>query len=486
MMKQIPKRLHQVWIGPLPMPQKWMATWREKNPEWEYILWDNKKVFGRRWKNQWMIDEYIKKYNRDVKGKAEDGRDLFISAQGARFVGDKATAFAWHVIADIVRYEILYKYGGYMPGADSECIRPIDEIMGDDFEIYLVNTGHLYTDKRKEIEERFPEGVPEGIEKIRWNRYDPINTAPVGACTKGNKFVGKLIEELGKLKPKDLGEAVDTTGNVFMGKMIKKYGLENEKMKLYDKDRDFSTESSFSKHHSGTKRGCYKKGEYRDIDLVIMTDGNSPAIKYVIRSAVKNLEFNKLIIVGEKIKGIKPDIFIKRKDKKGERIKNVARKIIAVAKNKKISKNFILLDDDTFIMKKCIIHPAHKGMLRKNIKERKIKGMPLNEHWQAAIKTKELLGRRTIDYSVHTPFEMNKQNVLDLEKKYKISSGKYLIKTLYGNIYCPEAERVEDYKTKKYKDYDRDILSTIDEVEKTKEFKDFMESKFPNKSKYEN
>jgi len=479
-MKKIPKIIHQVWVGPLPMPEKWMDTWKEHNPDWKYILWDNKKVFGRKWKNQWMIDEYVRRYEEEIKGK-EDGKDVFISALGAKFIGDKATGFAWHVIADIIRYEILHEYGGYMPGADSECICPINEVMGDDFEIYVVNTGHLYTEQRTEIQKRFPGGIPEGIDKIRYNRYNYLCTAPVYACTKGNKFVGKLVEELSKLKIEDLGEAVDTTGNVFMAKMIEKYGLENEKIDFYNKDREFAVESSFSKHHSGTTYGCYKKGQYRDLDLVILTDGKSPAIKYAIRSAVENLEFRKLVIAGN-IKGIKPDIYIKRKDLK-DPIKSVANKLLAVANDKRVSKEFILMDDDIFIMEPYEEHHYHKGLLRKNIRARIKKRIPPNDYWIAANNTLAVLGKKAIDYSVHAPFEMKKNNVLQLEKAHKISSGKYLIRTLYGNIYNVGGIKTEGFKTRNFL-RETKILSTIDKTEQLKEFKEFMGKRF-KKSKYE-
>ena len=30
--EQIPKIIHQLWIGPKPAPSKLMQTWKEKNP----------------------------------------------------------------------------------------------------------------------------------------------------------------------------------------------------------------------------------------------------------------------------------------------------------------------------------------------------------------------------------------------------------------------------------------------------------------------
>lgn len=93
----IEKNIHQVWVGDLPAPTKWLNTWPKMNPGWNYTLWDNEKVFGREWVNQEMMDCY---------------------ARGKR----------WEGVADIVRYEILYNHGGFMPGADSECLRSVDKL----------------------------------------------------------------------------------------------------------------------------------------------------------------------------------------------------------------------------------------------------------------------------------------------------------------------------------------------------------------------
>ena len=43
----IPKIIHQIWIGPRPAPEKLMATWKEKNPSFEYIRWSEKEFEAR-------------------------------------------------------------------------------------------------------------------------------------------------------------------------------------------------------------------------------------------------------------------------------------------------------------------------------------------------------------------------------------------------------------------------------------------------------
>ena len=92
---KIPKIIHQIWIGPKPAPTKFMNTWKEKNPDFEYILW-NEAEFEKR----------------GIVFECQEKIDVMPELCGK---------------ADIIRYEVLYKYGGYYFDADSICIEPIDE-----------------------------------------------------------------------------------------------------------------------------------------------------------------------------------------------------------------------------------------------------------------------------------------------------------------------------------------------------------------------
>ena len=94
-MTSIPKILHQIWIGPKPAPVNLMKTWKDKHPDWEYILWNEEEI-----SNRGLEFECIQQINniQEINGKA-----------------------------DIIRWEILYKYGGYFVDADSICIEPFDE-----------------------------------------------------------------------------------------------------------------------------------------------------------------------------------------------------------------------------------------------------------------------------------------------------------------------------------------------------------------------
>lgn len=90
----IPKIIHQLWIGPKTPPTKHMDTWKNKHEPlgFKYIRWTEKELEKRGFKSSLMnrINEMD-----EINGKA-----------------------------DILRWEILYEYGGVFVDADSICIEP--------------------------------------------------------------------------------------------------------------------------------------------------------------------------------------------------------------------------------------------------------------------------------------------------------------------------------------------------------------------------
>jgi len=158
----IPKIIHHIWVGEIPPPIEWIKTWYQKHPSWDHILWDNEKVFGRKWRNQKLVDHY-----RERK--------------------------IWHGVADVVRYEILLEYGGFMPGADSICFKAVDELLTEPI-AYAVYEN----------------------ERVR-----PGLITPLYACPKGDPFAEMLVDELGQIG--SIGVPWRTTGNMFMQAMVVKH-----------------------------------------------------------------------------------------------------------------------------------------------------------------------------------------------------------------------------------------------------------------------
>ncbi|MEQ5238558.1 glycosyltransferase family 32 protein [Proteus terrae] len=160
----IPKQLGHIWIGPNPKPIQWMNTWENKHTDWKYTVYDNNFLNNYHFKTRNLIEFYYKL---------------------GLYAG----------VADLMRYEILYEFGGFIPEADSICYHNTDE---------LFTKKQAYTVYENEF--------------IRGNLV-----APIYACEPKNEFVGQLINELLQITPLDLDYPWISTGNFFVAKMIQKY-----------------------------------------------------------------------------------------------------------------------------------------------------------------------------------------------------------------------------------------------------------------------
>ncbi len=93
----IPKIIHQIWIGgPLPeVFKKYMDSWRAMHPDWRYILWTDEN-----------IKELFPLYN----------QHYFDMSDG---MGVKS---------DLLKWEIVYRFGGLYADVDFECLQPLDQL----------------------------------------------------------------------------------------------------------------------------------------------------------------------------------------------------------------------------------------------------------------------------------------------------------------------------------------------------------------------
>ncbi len=93
----IPRIVHRIWLGDQPMSEEFVEygeTWKAHHPGWEHRLWteDNLPSDLRR-------------------------REVF---EAFRAPAERS---------DLLRYELLWRYGGVYVDTDMECLRPIDELV---------------------------------------------------------------------------------------------------------------------------------------------------------------------------------------------------------------------------------------------------------------------------------------------------------------------------------------------------------------------
>ena len=169
----IPKVMTHIWIGPKEPPLKWMNTWKEKHPDWKYKVFGNKELESFDFKCAHIIEHYLKE---------------------EQYAG----------VADIIRYELLYKEGGFIPPADAICLENTDEL-------WIEPEDYCYTVYEQE-------------------NFRPGFVSPIYACNSGNTFVKEIIDELMDLPKHNIRLPFQTTGNEFLGLFIIR---KNPKIKIF-------------------------------------------------------------------------------------------------------------------------------------------------------------------------------------------------------------------------------------------------------------
>ena len=103
-----PKRIHQIWLGNGTPPWGKLQTCRELHPDWEITLWTTKQINNIR---------YDSKYQ---------DRGSFISKLVAPdlFKHDPILKKV-----DLLKIELLYRFGGFAMDADQICIRRLDPLL---------------------------------------------------------------------------------------------------------------------------------------------------------------------------------------------------------------------------------------------------------------------------------------------------------------------------------------------------------------------
>ena len=96
--RTMPRLIHQIWLGPRPIgaqEKEWAKTWRRLHPSWHYQLWTDAEVADLSLKNRALFD----------------------------------TAKSPAMKADILRYELLHRFGGVYADLDFECLHALDDLL---------------------------------------------------------------------------------------------------------------------------------------------------------------------------------------------------------------------------------------------------------------------------------------------------------------------------------------------------------------------
>jgi hypothetical protein len=221
--------------------------------------------------------------------------------------------------------------------------------------------------------------------------------------------------------------------------------------------------------------------------VYVCRPGDNEELRYSIRSVVKNLPHDNLWLVGYKPSWYVGNfISVLNTTTKFE---NIRLAIKAAAEHNEISDNFILMNDDFFV-----IRPAnpdvvlHGGLLTDKINRyRSMLGsgryITLLENTHKFLIKSGI--KNPLDYDIHTPMVFNKNNLL------QIINRRHFPRSLYGNIFKVGGEFTNDVKV--YPDnsllkydiqQDSPYISTQDDSFDNL-FNSLLKHMFPDQSKYE-
>lgn len=231
----------------------------------------------------------------------------------------------------------------------------------------------------------------------------------------------------------------------------------------------------------------------KELDVVyFVKDGQNEELTFSLRSVEKNLAHRSVWIYGGKPKEIEPDhyVHIIQNPNKGTKWDRVRAMFRAVCLNQEISEDFILFNDDFYVLTPTDkISPTYRCGLAEHIItiECNYNDRPTDYSLELRKTFKKLneLGLSTLSYELHTPIILNRHKLLEVMGAFP---DEHCTRTLYGNYLALGGHQQKDvkiYKNGQSIDKTARFLSSEDSTFKTSGVEEYLSELFPEKSKFE-
>lgn len=228
--------------------------------------------------------------------------------------------------------------------------------------------------------------------------------------------------------------------------------------------------------------------ESKNLDIVyfVKETPHNEELRYSLRSVDLNLPHKRVWIFGGCPTNIIPDVRVRVDQVSKTKWDNVHSMYKMVCENKEITDNFIMFNDDFFIMKPTDkIEPLYRCALDEHIKI--LEPTKPSAYSKLLRACRETLTGEPLSYELHTPFIFNKKKLMGMLTSFP---GQHCTRTMYGNIYNIGGERANDVKifnsspTFNYKS--SQFLSTDDPVINiNNDIWRWLQKQFPKKSRFE-
>ena len=237
------------------------------------------------------------------------------------------------------------------------------------------------------------------------------------------------------------------------------------------------------------------KTENLDICYCVKDSPWNEELRYSLRS-LKNLKgIGKVWIFGGCPSWVNEEEVnvVRVEQDKGNKWENTAGNWIEICKNPEVSENFILMNDDFFVMRRTDTIPYFYDrtlVARRNdfFVKMGYLGYRANKYTRRLLQAEQALLKENLptkNYELHLPMVFNKQKLGELIEKYNNLGAK---RSLYGNTYAENSVQTIDVKIwerdKKW-DNKSTFLSTSDRSFADGKVGEQIRNKFKKPSKYE-
>lgn len=187
----------------------------------------------------------------------------------------------------------------------------------------------------------------------------------------------------------------------------------------------------------------------QDLDIVyfVKESKSNAELTYSLRSVDTNFPHKHVWFIGGKPDNLMPDAWIQKKQDKPTKWENTSSSLRCACMHPDISENFVMFNDDFFIMRPVSHLPYYaEGTLESRVQELKLRHPFDSTYWSRLESTASMLrdsGLPTINYAVHFPIIINKQEMLET---FEAFPNGLMWRSIYGNHHRKPVRQIKDCK----------------------------------------
>ena len=228
-----------------------------------------------------------------------------------------------------------------------------------------------------------------------------------------------------------------------------------------------------------------------DIVYVVKDSAYNEELQYSLRSVEKNFPHNRVWFFGGKPIGVHPDKQVLVNQIWRTKWDNVRNMMRMIADNEEVTDDFVLFNDDFFVMKPIKTLPSYKWKTMESIckwveEQNNSRQSGYTKNLRAVARELEEFQFPTDNYVLHLPMIFNKKKLLNALDVFPNTKSP---RSVYGNMYLTKRAKthkdVKIFRAWQTPPEDSDFLSTEDYAFKNGKAGEYIKRCFPDKSRFE-